>query len=120
MRATVIQKRGVTIVSFEGQLDFSHPEQIRNQLKWIYSKKQNKRIMLNLSALQFIGSSGIKPFIEMLKDFNKPNSAPRYYGLAPEFKRLFDTYQGRKKFKIFPDQKEALKSYRFYKKSGHA
>ena len=120
MRANVTQKRGITIVSFEGELNFSHPKKIREELQQIYVQKKNKRLMFNLSNLKFIGSSGIKPFVEMLRSFNTPKGAPRYYGLSSEFKLLFEAFQRRKKFKIFSDQKEALKSYRFIKKSARA
>ncbi len=112
MKATLNHKRGVTIVSFEGFLNFSHPQKIKDSLEAFYLKKKNKKIVFNLEKLEFIGSSGIKPLIKIFKDLNRKRLMPRFYGLSPIYEKLFRAFEGRKKrFKIFKTETDALKSY---------
>lgn len=120
MKASIINKRGVAIVLFEGQLNFLHSRKLQEQLKEFYATKKNKKIVFDLKNLEFIGSSGIRPFIRIFKSLNKKRVKPRLCGLSPEYQRLFRAFEGRKRFFIFSDEKEAIKSYRWHKKSASA
>jgi len=113
MKAIVTNKQGVIIVSFEGHLSFSHTTKLKETLQELYERKKNKKVAFNFEKLEFVGSSGIKPFIKMLKEFNKETQKPRFYGLSTEYQRLFKAFEGRNPFFIFNDEREALKSYRF-------
>lgn len=120
MKATVVNKRGITFVSFEGHLNYAHSEILKTEIKQLLERKRNQKIVFNFEKLQFVGSSGIRPFIAVLRVLNNARMAPRYYGVAPEFQRLFETYRGHKRFKIFSDEKEAIRSYRIVKKAARA
>lgn len=120
MKATVVHKRGVAVVFFEGHLSFLHAKQLRKQLESFYVAKKNKKIIFNLKNLEFIGSSGIKPFIQIFKNLNKKRLKPRLCGLSTEYQRLFKTFEGKKRFHIFSDESEAMKSYHWHKKSARA
>ena len=111
MKASVINKRGVAIVSFEGQLSFAHTHKLKEKLQELYTEKKNKKIVFNLEKLNFVGSSGIKPFIKTLKTFNKESVKPRFCGLSPEYQRLFSAFEGRDKFEIFETENAAIRSY---------
>ncbi len=113
MKAIVTNKRGITIVSFEGHLTFSHTTKLKETLQELYERKKNKKVAFNFEKLEFVGSSGIKSFIKMLKEFNKDTQKPRFYGLSLEYQRLFKAFEGRTPFFIFNDEHEALKSYRW-------
>ncbi|MBI4041747.1 MAG: STAS domain-containing protein [Deltaproteobacteria bacterium] len=112
MKAMITQKRGVTIVHFEGALDFSYSEEIQKKISELYNAKRNQKIIFDLSGLKFIGSSGLKDFIEMCKQFNKKQTKPRFIGLSNEYQKLFKAYEGDKSFSIFESEPAALKSYR--------
>lgn len=121
MKAIVTNKRGITIVSFEGHLSFSRTTKLKETLQELYERKKNKKVVFNFEKLEFVGSSGIKPFIKMLKEFNKDTQKPRLYGLSSEYRRLFKAFEARNPFFIFNDEKEALKSYRWpMKRAGRA
>lgn len=120
MKATIVQKRGVSVVFFDGHLNFLHAKQLRKQLESFYVTKKNKKIIFNLKNLEFIGSSGMKPFIQIFKNLNKKRIKPRLCGLSPEYQRLFKAFEGKKRFHIFSDESGAIKSYRWHKKSARA
>lgn len=120
MKASIIHKRGVSVVLFDGHLSFIHAKQLREQLESFYVNKKNKKIIFNLKNLEFIGSSGIKPFIQIFKRLNKRRTKPRLCGLSPEYQRLFRAFEGRKRFHIFENEGEAIQSYRWHKKSARA
>jgi anti-anti-sigma factor len=122
LKATVTNKRGVSLVTFEGQLDFSLPNKLRERLKELYKSKKNQKIVFDLAGLEFVGSTGIKPFIQMLDEFNKKGMKPRYVGLSAEYERLFKAFQGKKAFTILEDKQTAIKSYkrRMWTKKGNA
>lgn len=111
MKAIVVNKRGITIVSFEGHLSFSHTIKLKETLHNLYESKKNKKVVFNFEKLEFVGSSGIKPFIKILRTFNKDTVKPRFYGLSIEYQRLFKVFQGRSPFYVFNNEQEALKSY---------
>jgi len=112
VKALVHHKRGVTIVSFEGHLNFSHIQKLKESLTDLYTTQKNKKVIFNLSKLAFVGSSGIKPFIKVFRAFNKDKKTrPHFTGLSPEYQRLFKAFQGKGKFEIFDDEPTALRSY---------
>ena len=113
MKAIVTNKQGVTIVSFEGYLNYSYTIKLKETLQELYAHKKNKKIVFNFEKLEFVGSSGMKPLIKLFKEFNKDAPKPRFYGLSTEYERLFKAFEGRNPFFIFNTEKEALKSYRF-------
>lgn len=111
MKASVNNKRGVAIVSFEGQLSFAHTLKLKEKLQELYTEKKNKKIIFNLEKLEFVGSSGIKPFIKTLRTFNKETIKPRVCGLSAEYQKLFSAFEGRDKFEIFENENAAIRSY---------
>ena|SRR3990167_2523869 len=120
MKAQVINKRGVTIVSFEGFLNFSHPLQLKENLQKLYATKRNKKLVFNLEKLEFVGSTGIKDFIEVLRFFNKDSVRPKFVGLSPEYQKLFRAFERGRKFHIFDSEFDAIRSYRLVKKPARA
>jgi len=120
MKANVINKRGITIVTFEGHISYARAHELRKQLKRLYASKRNQKMIFNLEKLEFVGSSGIRYFIDVFKELTQKRTQPRFYGISAEFEYLFEAFRGRKRFKIFSDEKKALKSYRIVKKSAKA
>lgn len=124
LKATIEQKHGVSIIHFEGQLDFAHTLVLKEKLQEVYLDKKNKKLLFNFEKLEFVGSSGIRPFIQYLKKFNRSDCPPRYYGVSPEYRKIFQALEGRSKFDIYLSEEEAFHSYHIYnhnfKKGGRA
>jgi len=45
VKALVHHKRGVTIVSFEGHLNFSHIQKLKESLTDLYTTQKNKKVI---------------------------------------------------------------------------
>jgi len=124
VKATVENKRGITVIHLEGEIEYVHSNLLEQKIDELYASKRNEKLIFNLEGLQFVGSTGIKPFIQMLKRLNqKKGMKPRFVGLPPEYERLFKAYETKKKpFSIFDSEQSALKSYRqkMWTKKGNA
>lgn len=83
-----IQKEGdVTVVVLQGYLNFETTEPFRQTC---FKKLQNQSIIFDLRKLNFVGSSGLTSFLEVLRDFRSRNQQPvKFCGLSQEFRRLF-------------------------------
>ena len=47
MKASIIHKRGVSVVLFDGHLNFLHAIKLREELESFYENKKNKKIIFN-------------------------------------------------------------------------
>jgi anti-sigma B factor antagonist len=103
-----IRKDGdVTVVELEGRLDFETAEPFREKCQNILS---NSKVVFNLSALSFVGSSGIGVFVNTLREFSQSSPvAPKFCNLKSEFKKVFRATD--ESFQIFEDENSALSSF---------
>ncbi len=87
MEAQIVKEGDVTIVSLQGYLDFETTEPFR---KTCFQKLFNQSVIFDLRNLNFVGSSGLTSFLEVLRDFKIKNAQPvKFCGLSQEFRRLF-------------------------------
>ena len=112
MRASVREKDGVTVISVDGHLSFENNEPLKKQLlEMLKNRRRKYRVIFNLQNLNFVGSTGIKDFVKILKDLNKLEPRPRLCGLKREFRWMFNAFQGRKKFFMYDDENKAFESF---------
>lgn len=91
MEARVTYDGDVTIVSLQGYMDYETSEPFR---KTCFQSLLNQKVIFDLEALHFIGSSGLTSFLEILKEFKTKNPLPvKFCGLSREFQRFFWAYE---------------------------
>lgn len=89
MEAKVDQRDGIFVVSLAGQLDFESADALRNRCKQIFT---DKKVIFNLEALNFVGSSGLTPFLDLLRDMKKSlGKNVKICSPQKDFVRLFET-----------------------------
>lgn len=87
MEAQVIQAGDVLLISLKGFMNFETTEHFR---KACLSNFMNRPVIFDLKELNFVGSSGLTDFVQVLKEFkNKSNQPTKFCGLSQEFRRLF-------------------------------
>lgn len=87
MEAEIIKRGDVTLVSLKGFLNFETTVPFK---KICFQRLINNNIVFDLKGLNFVGSSGLTSFVEVLKEFRSKNSLPvKFCGLNQEFRRLF-------------------------------
>ncbi len=90
MRAEITKNGPVTVVSLEGQISF---ETINHFREHCLSKLRGEKVVFNLQNLNFVGSTGITSFFEIIRDFVEQNILdPKFCCVRVEFLRLFEAW----------------------------
>lgn len=110
---TQIRRDGnTTIVSLDGVLDFETTDNLKDNLSKISGGGPHQRVVFDLSGLQFVGSSGISSFIQLLREFNnRAPIRPRYANVRSEFKKLFEAFDEDQSFEFWDSQERAIRSF---------
>jgi anti-anti-sigma factor len=88
MDAKVNQVDGVYVVSLSGQMDFESADALRAKCRQHFFQQ---KVVFDLGQLSFVGSSGITPFLELLKDLLSANGNKlKVCAVSTEFIRLFE------------------------------
>ncbi len=88
MEAQIQESGDICIVELTGDLSFNSTEPFRTVC---FNKFKGKKVVFDLKGLNFVGSSGITDFIEVLRDFSQSNvEKPKFCGLSSEFKKIFE------------------------------
>lgn len=66
MNTSIKEQNGEVLVLFSGRLDTAAAAQTEADLKPLYNS-ENKTIVLDLSQLEYISSSGLRIFLSLLK-----------------------------------------------------
>lgn len=88
MQAQIYKKDNIVIINLSGLVDIETSQAFR---EICLKKISDEKVVLNLSDLNFVGSTGIVPFIEtikLLKQKNKNNI--KMCKVKSEFKRIFN------------------------------
>jgi len=114
---TRIQKKGdFVIVQVEGRMSFETQVPLKDSLEKIIDETHRdtapKKIIFDLSALDFVGSSGISSFVQTLKDINQAApTKPRYCNVKSEFQKIMKAYDNENLFEFFENEEGARESF---------
>lgn len=88
MEANFEDRGGVLIVELRGRLDFETSGPFR---RTCLEKLLRERVVFDLKSLNFVGSLGLKDFVDTLDHMlQKSQSGVRFCGVSSEFRRLFE------------------------------
>jgi anti-sigma B factor antagonist len=90
------------IVALEGEIDLHESPHIKEVLQPLIDQK-SKRVLLDLSGVSYIDSSGLALFIEAMQRIQAYGGIFGLYGLRPGVKAIFEIARLDQVFKIFPD-----------------
>jgi len=96
------RKPGVYVVSLVGDLDMSTSPQVRNVLLPIFRKKVS-HLVVDLSGVSYIDSSGIATFVEALQLARKGNVRFTLAGAGQTVESIFDLAYLKDVFEMVPD-----------------
>ena len=76
-----------------GDLSYDYNNRLRKEIIEISENHPHSTITLDMHSLDFVGSSGISKFVDLLKDLKKENSN-RYKlsNIKSEFLKVFEIY----------------------------
>ena len=97
------------IVSVSGEIDFSRSPDLRNELMAILGRKP-ARLVLDLSGVPYMDSSGVATLVETLMAQRKAGSKLVLCGLQPKVRGIFEIAKLNMVFTIVDDSASATKS----------
>ena len=76
-----------------GDLSFDYNNRLKNEIIEISSNHPHSTITLDMHSLDFVGSSGISKFVELLEGLKKENpSKYKICNIKSEFLKVFEIY----------------------------
>jgi anti-sigma B factor antagonist len=106
MRLKERHEEGVTIFALSGAIDLHYVPTLRS----LFQSKLNERctaLIVDLSAVDFIDSTGLATLIEYHRDAGRHGGIFSLAGINPNLKAIFDVVQLEKVMAIFPTVVEA-------------
>ncbi|MFZ2447866.1 MAG: STAS domain-containing protein [Syntrophobacteraceae bacterium] len=103
MKIQVTEKKpGIILLVLEGDLDMSTSPQVRNALMPLF-RKAPSHVIVDLSGVPYIDSSGIATFVEGLQFSRKGNIRFTLAGATPTVESIFDLAYLKSVFEMAPD-----------------
>ncbi|KPQ35369.1 MAG: anti-sigma B factor antagonist [Phormidesmis priestleyi Ana] len=99
----------VVILAPTGRLDITTAWQFRLKLQEMISE-ENPHVLVNLSEVNFIDSSGLTSLVAGMRDADKIDGSFRICNVHPEAKLVFEVTMMDSVFDIYETEEEALKA----------
>ena len=95
------------ILTLEGEIDLHESPHVKEKLQPLIESKQ-PRILLDLSGVSYIDSSGLALFIEAMQRTAGYGGQFGLYGLRQNVRAIFDIARLDQVFKLYPDKAAAV------------
>jgi len=102
----------VTVVSFKdiNRFNVLITEQVKEEMKALFTTP-NTKLVLDLTGIQFIDSSGFGVFLSIMKTANNNFGYFKISNISEELLGLFKLLQLHNVFEIYNKREDALKSF---------
>jgi anti-sigma B factor antagonist len=104
------QQNQVALVDVSGHLTFFEVGALRNSIQSLL-KAQRSNILLNLSGLAYLDSSGIGELARIYVGVVKQGGSMKVIGLTPKVEEVLKITHLSQIFQEFPDEQTALESF---------
>jgi len=104
------QQDHVALIDVAGHLTFFEVRALRDSVQTLLREKRNN-ILLNLSDLKYLDSSGIGELARIYVAVVKQGGAMKVVGLAPKVEEILKITHLSQVFQEFPDEQTALRSF---------
>lgn len=104
------QQGQVALVDVSGHLTFFEVGALRDSIQSLV-KEQRKNILLNLSGLMYLDSSGIGELARIYVAVVKQGGVMKVIGLTPKVEEVLKITRLSQVFQEFPDEQSALNSF---------
>lgn len=104
------ESNGVLVLNLKGRLDFSTSGVLKEEILGHISRGRSK-ILLNLSQVDFVNSSGLGTLVSILKEIRLAKGRMAMANLATYVQEIFEITQLSHIFEIFSSIDEAIESF---------
>lgn len=99
-----------TIFDVSGDIDLANSPAVRKALLREVREKRTPRVVMNLSKVRYIDSSGVASLVEGLKACRDLNLRFILFGLSPSAREVLQLSRLLKIFEVYDNEDEALAS----------
>jgi anti-sigma B factor antagonist len=99
-----------TIFDVTGDIDLANSPEVRKALLREVREKRTPRVVMNLSKVRYIDSSGVASLVEGLKASRDVNSRFILFGLSASAREVLQLSRLLKIFEVYDDEDQALSS----------
>ena len=110
MAVRIDPRQGLTVCYIDGEIDINSSPMIKKSFDKLISQKTPK-IVINLSKVTYVDSSGLATLVEMLKNMRSYNGKMRLACMLPKIKSLFEITKLEKLFEIMADEETAITNF---------
>lgn len=110
MKITVTQKEDICVIHLKGRIIYESENYVKSEIDKLFESGQ-KKLVLDLTELSYINSSGLGILINLLKKIRGQNGDLHLACLSKEISELFRITSLDHVFKIFPIVDEAVQAY---------
>jgi len=108
--ATARQKDGVTVIDISGSMTLAEASELSDMIH-DFVRKGRKKIILNLSEVRYLDSSGIGQLVSGYATVKKNGGQLKILHLSKKVQDLLSVTSLYKIFEDFPDEKTAIASF---------
>lgn len=110
MAVKIDPRQGLTVCHIDGEIDINSSPAIKKSFDKLISQKTPK-IVINLSKVTYVDSSGLATLVEILKNMRSYNGRMRLACMSPKIKSLFEITKLEKLFEILADEEAAIANF---------
>jgi len=99
-----------TIFDVTGDIDLANSPEVRKALLREVREKRTPRVVMNLSQVRYIDSSGVASLVEGLKASRDVNSRFILFGLSASAREVLQLSRLLKIFEVYDNEDQALSS----------
>lgn len=89
MNTTILEKDGNLVAVFEGRLDTAAAIKTEQEVKPLYDNVDHD-VVLDCTAMEYISSSGLRIFLNILKNMKPKGRHVYIQGISKELRTVFD------------------------------
>jgi len=108
MHIATRQQGTSTVVDVQGDIDLYNSPEVRKIILEELKEKKVPRLIVNLSGVRYIDSSGVASLVEGLKVSRTLSSRFMLYGLSPAAREVLELSRLIRVFEVFATEQEAL------------
>lgn len=110
MQIATRQTNSATIVDVKGDIDLYNSPEVRKVILEELKEKRTARLVVNLTQVRYIDSSGVASLVEGLKISKSLGSRFMLYGLSPAAREVLELSRLIRVFEVFDSEDLALKA----------
>lgn len=110
MAVRIEAKNNLTVCHVDGEININSSPEIKKTFDKLISKKTPK-IVINLSQVTYVDSSGLATLVEILKNMRAYGGRLRLTNLSSKIKNLFEITKLEKLFEIIAEEADAIATF---------